>query len=552
MSGEDTHRLAYGPIWDWYALLFPMLAVSPLLYLQCIYLWEKEHLQFFPLAFIAAGWFLHQAWPPGGETSGQRRRVSLVAAFAAYLLCATSLVFNSAWLAHLTLIGLIWTWAAGRLGGLTLLRITAICGLMVVTVPVPFGGDQKLVQSLQSLSTTVSGHLMDAAGILHVKRGNILEISSQPLFVEEACSGVDSQYALMTVAGVMLLVGRTGVLVSLITIVTVPIWAILGNLLRIFSIVIGLEWLDVDLSSGLAHTVLGLFAFAVAAWLHWSSVQFLNFMQWSLFPGSVSADAESSAKSRCDVSAVSARGGDRSMRVPRWMVAGAVFLLLWMPSAAFAVVAHHTKNVPRIDQAIADRFPGENAISMTVGNQSCVAFQNETREIRSIIGQHSRTWSYVGNLGHQLASLDLPFRGWHSLWVCYGNAGWKRTSLVEVSESADGQPLEFPFFEMTFENPEGEFATVHFSLFDENGNPFRDQPKAEDGARLGRLGSTVLSRWLKAPAPRDPLTFQFQLFSQTPDPATPQQIAEFRRMYLQLRQQVYEQSMPVVRELQNL
>ncbi len=90
----------------------------------------------------------------------------------------------------------------------------------------------------------------------------------------------------MAVALVLLLIGRASVLVSVITIVTVPIWAILGNLLRIFSIVIGLDWLGIDLSHGTQHTILGLCAFMLAAWAHWSSVQFLNFVEirWPFLP----------------------------------------------------------------------------------------------------------------------------------------------------------------------------------------------------------------------------------------------------------------------------
>ena len=119
---------------------------------------------------------------------------------------------------------------------------------------------------------------MDLTNIVHVRRGNIIEVPSKPLFVEEACSGVDSQYALMAVAGVLLLLGRAHWWVGLVTILTVPIWAILGNLLRIYLIVIGLEWFGIDLSHGTIHTFLGLGVFVFTAWVHWSSVQFLNYL----------------------------------------------------------------------------------------------------------------------------------------------------------------------------------------------------------------------------------------------------------------------------------
>jgi exosortase/archaeosortase family protein len=83
----------------------------------------------------------------------------------------------------------------------------------------------------------------------------------------------------MAVAGVLLLIGRASLWVSMATIVTVPIWAILGNILRIFAIVLGLEYWNLDLSEGTKHTLLGLVCFSMAAWAHWSSVQFLNFLE---------------------------------------------------------------------------------------------------------------------------------------------------------------------------------------------------------------------------------------------------------------------------------
>ncbi len=535
--------------WDLFSLILPAVAIAPLLFLQCIFLWEKEHLQFFPLAFAAAGWFLYQGWPSPAVTDRGRSWTAFVAAFVAFLLAAAALLLNSPWLSQVTLIALIWAWAMGRLASLTPLRITGICGLMIVTVPVPAGGDQKLVQSLQSLSATASSRLMDVSGIVHLKRGNILEITSKPLFVEEACSGVDSQYALMTVAGVMLLVGRVGLVVSLITIITVPIWAIFGNLLRIYSIVIGLDWFAVDLSTGTAHTLLGLICFAAAAWVHWSSVQFLNFVQWRFFPSSVaSTGIEFSSDPVRREAAIGPIADPAPMLSKGWLAVPAMLLLMF-PVASLAVVQHYDKEVPRLTESIADRFPGESALPASIGTQRRVQFQNESRNIRNILGQHSRIWTYSGELGVQIVSLDLPFRGWHPLWECYINAGWRRLSTEEIRQAGDGSPLTFTFFETTLENDEGDFAVLHFSLFDENGAAFTYDGGFEPTPRGNRLSATVLAAMTRDARPRDPLTFQFQMLSKTEVPATPDQVTHFRNMYLQLRGPVHALSMPVVSEL---
>ena len=44
--------------WTWIALALPLLALAPLLYMQSRVLMLKPHLQFFPIAILAAIYFL--------------------------------------------------------------------------------------------------------------------------------------------------------------------------------------------------------------------------------------------------------------------------------------------------------------------------------------------------------------------------------------------------------------------------------------------------------------------------------------------------------------
>ncbi len=52
--------------------------------------------------------------------------------------------------------------------------------------------------------------------------------------------------------------------VAVASFLMVPVWATMGNLLRLVSIVFLLDWINIDLSQGLPHTILGLFTFAVS------------------------------------------------------------------------------------------------------------------------------------------------------------------------------------------------------------------------------------------------------------------------------------------------
>jgi exosortase/archaeosortase family protein len=374
---------------------------------------------------------------------------------------------------------------------------------------------------------------MDVSQITHVKRGNIIEIASKPLFVEEACSGVDSQYALMAVAGVLLLLGNTKLIVSLITIVTVPIWAILGNLLRIYSIVIGLEFLGVDLSTGTTHTVLGLIVFMIAAWAHWSSVQLLVYLQESfLIRSSIPPRASLDTPiRRTDASAEKLNLGWA------WLILPGCALLL-MPAGGLGLYNHLRTRMPYISQDVADQFPGKGDLPLRFMDQTMVDYRTESRKERNLFGQHSHTWFYQGKLGRQSASLDFVFREFHPLWICYSASGWEEQGIKRITIDDFGKQEQWPYYEILLENKQNEYASVYFGFFDENGNQFDYDHTTLNGEDFQRP-RTFLD--IIKP-PRDlgnPLLFQFQLLTTTNEPLAEEQLTSHRQQFKSLRDRIH-------------
>ena len=535
--------------WDWFCLILPLLAVSPLLYLQATILWSKQHLQFFPLAFLAAAWFIRTEGVPHLTLSMRRTNVALLLSLVGIGCCFGSVALYSSWLAHLALLMLVFAWCLGKFANLSTLRILGICGLMAVTLPPPNNGDKLVVQSLQSLSTTVSSLLMDVTHILHVQSGNVIDIDSKSLFVEEACSGVDSQYALMAVAGTLLLVGRAGLFVSLITIVTVPTWAILGNLLRIYSIVIGIEYVGIDLSAGVLHTVLGLVTFSLAAWAHWSSVQFLNWLSL------VYSDAPDGLRRSAKTRAMTCEGVEAMSRMlPRWSLVLPSILLFVTPvliaTALFSQL--DSMSLPKLTADVATTLPSKNDLPRSQIGGSHVEFSTQERGRNDLMGQHSRAWSFLNEDVKQTLSLDLPFRSWHELSVCYQLTGWTDLGREMIHVAGSGSKMDWPFFEVRLENADGEFAVLHYSHFLKNGDPFvYSQSDARDGYgdRNTRWIVPTILKQLRQLQERDPVTFQFQLLSRTTEPATDAQIAQFRSLFLEAREAIREKSLPAFRKL---
>lgn len=532
--------------WDFFALIIPLVGVSPLLYLQGVFLWSKEHLQFFPLAFAAAIWFFYSEGCGSIPVKKLRGRCAFIGACFSILFCSLALVFYSAWLAHFSLLCIVVFWAIGRLGNLSLLRIVGIWGLMVVTLPPPFGWDHVMVQQLQLLSSSVSSKLMDITNIVHIRSGNVIEIASQKLFVEEACSGVDSQYALMAVAGVLLLVGRTGLIVSLLTIVTVPIWAILGNLLRIYSIAVGLELVGVDLSRGTTHTLLGLVTFSLSAWAHWSSVQFLNWLALFIQKSpEVTLEQQSLDVSDLKNSGVLSRA---------WLVFPTLMLLL-TPVAVIGVIERQFRlEVPIMTKEVAEQFPGERELPRRILNAERVGYYTQERSRTDSIGQHSRIWNYGGAQATHIASLDMPFRGWHPLIECYGLIGWKKINASRIDKGPNGTELPWNYFEYELVDKEGKHGLLQFSLFDRDGKPYHyagnyGQDDYDD--RVARSFLPTLSKLMATLAsPPEPLTFQFQLLTTTNEPVSDEMRARARQMFLMLRDQALLKSVDALSKLE--
>ena len=529
MSNDNPERLGR---WNWIALILPLIALSPLLYMQCRLLMQKPHLQFFPLAIAACVYFLGQS----DESKGYFRSGAwVIGAWILSILSAMlALYLGSPWLAHVVAIMLVGTWALLARPVLSVLRVVGICGLLVVTLPAPLGWDKRLISGLQSFSSFACSRLMDLTNIVHVRRGNIIEVPSKPLFVEEACSGVDSQYALMAVAGVLLLLGRAHWWVGLVTILTVPIWAILGNLLRIYLIVIGLEWFGIDLSHGTTHTFLGLGVFVFTAWVHWSSVQFLNYLhlRWS----SREDGLKTSIKSKGAVEA-------ETIALGRLGLGWAVFpmcLFAFFPESVRAVMEFHaSSDLPSITQEESGAFPGASDLVAPSGSQ-LVGFHTAYRDRNDMLGQHSRIWELASDLGPMTVSLDFPFRGWHPLWECYMNSGWQR----ERSELIESGGVSF--FETVLRNDLGDLAILHFSLFDQEANPYKYEGSVEFRTQGGRWTNTVLNRERPGDRAQEPMTFQFQQIAFTSALPTSEQLGFLRQIFLENRAQIVSQSAKVL------
>ena len=135
--------------------------------------------------------------------------------------------------------------------------------LLFMAKPIPDSLVPKLFWPLQVLAAKISAWVLHVADVPVYLTGNIIEIPGMKLMVEEACSGIRSMMALLTVAFIVMLIvpmSRLGMLfVFLISIAT----AIILNVVRVAATGVLAYFYDKDAASGFFHTFSGMVVFIV-------------------------------------------------------------------------------------------------------------------------------------------------------------------------------------------------------------------------------------------------------------------------------------------------
>jgi len=531
----------------WILAVLALLGLSPLLVLEGRNLWQQEHLQFYPLAWSAAVYFLwaHIGWSQ--QPTRLRRAVAIAAASAGAVVGLGAAWYFSPWLAHLSAI----LWFA-FLAFLQCVRapmgsILAMVGLLAITLPLPFNLDNELILWLQQLSTWATAALMDGLAIPYSRQGTILQLEDKRLFVEEACSGVTSMYSLAAIAlGVSLLQQSSGK-VTLLSLLTIPLWSGLGNFLRLATIVIAWHYFQTDLTHGIWHTILGAATFAIAA-LGWM----LSALLLQIFEAPIPVDRNDLQENQWIAwfnrkpRTLPEGQGDPAGSVFQIALGGIALLAVGLLAAAiptgwltFQTLLNDLR-APRITEQDEKFFPGEEGMPERLKVEAKrVRFQEEKRERTSIFGSYSRTWTYRMDGGHLLtASLDFPFTGWHRLYVCYENTGWEVTGYDLMD--ADPGDQGWPWVEMKLKNKYGQHGRVLFCFLDELGQHYIPQSdevrhRLRDNSIQERARQTLPGLLKEVAKARLPNTYQFQVVLFADQPLSESTVQRMHQGFLEMR-----------------
>ena len=130
--------------------------------------------------------------------------------------------------------------------------------------PVPSQIYAAATGPLQLFVSQVSCFLLKASHVPIICQGNVIEHPEQTFQVVQACSGLRSIMTMLTLGAIVAYFAVTKYWLRVLLLLSgIPI-AILVNIFRVYVLVGLYEWLQLDLTSGTEHTLLGIGVFVLS------------------------------------------------------------------------------------------------------------------------------------------------------------------------------------------------------------------------------------------------------------------------------------------------
>jgi exosortase/archaeosortase family protein len=120
--------------------------------------------------------------------------------------------------------------------------------------------------------------MLDVVGVRHLHQGNVIELPGHRMFVDEACSGVNSLFVLFAATAVFVVAANRPLVWSALLLATSVFWAAVANTVRVTTIASAQSRYDVDLSSGWQHQTLGFTTVGLAMLMLVSTDRILAFL----------------------------------------------------------------------------------------------------------------------------------------------------------------------------------------------------------------------------------------------------------------------------------
>jgi len=502
-----------------------------------VWLWSREHYQFFPLVLCASAtlaWYRLQdvKW---NHTPSLTLRVAGLGT-AAFMMFAVGALFHSNWLGSLA--GILSLWAlVWFYGGFEIAdRLRGPVFLLLLTIPIPLNFDLRLVIWLQKIATAAASSLLDLLHVWHTTSGVAITTVQRSFMVEEACSGIHSLFSCLCAVIFVCVFRKSGLLRIFINAIQAAGWVIAANAIRVFLVIYAFSTWELTLDKGWPHEALGVATYALALVMSLSTDRLFLFLVPASHIPFVDIGATYNASGNVVSQFLSLIGGSMKRinrflnqrrlaeRLSIWVVAGVLVLLF----APFAVIdyarilasARSVSTATNISEA--PNFVGnmseivtDNAVPHKVEQWLLSGTDRVNRTPEDPQGTNSTVFTFAGKGLTASFSVDGYYSEWHDLAYCYTALDWKLKSQQNFKDASTGHDATM----LSLYTDEGQYIVAYFSCFDS-----RMQSVKPGAATLGVIPTvSVLMERLPWSGSSDPGTlkivppvFQLQLMCNSP------------------------------------
>ena len=496
--------------WIDFLFLTAFLAHIPVGVEYCRRMWVVGHYQFFPLLAAAAAWLIYDRLVNQGK-----RQARTTATYGLLTICALALL-----LAVLMYAPFFWIGSLGALlvvyiydrWGWQGLRISAPAWLLLVfVVPMPNGLDLKIINKMQFMASQLASWILDAFGQIHFREGVVLITEKKYFFTEEACSGIRSLFSSLAAISIYGVMRHYPLWRHVFNLLQTVMWVIVGNAIRVASVVILADNVDESFASGTTHEMLGLASFVFIFLCAMSTDRGINAWQASTIDFSLDAlesdVVDGEVKSEPVATIVNQ---DDPQPAFKWALIGVFgIILLFGARLAYAKIAEDRLNYYNEEDLV---MLTENELPESINGWKRTSFSYQEREDTRLLAPESFVWTYTKDGRKVTVSLDSPYYDFHNLNDCYEGFGWNVEFNHVYEDAADLSQLT-NHTELTM-NKTNQFGLVLFTAFDRNGQLVRPNAsginyapsrltiiKRNINLALGNLDQTNDPRMSKQPLP---------------------------------------------------
>jgi exosortase len=573
-SGDRPSKLHSA--WRYVPWLVAGLAMAPFWAVHARNLWRQPQFQIFPLLYVVLGILLYREVQFIGVPTKWRAFLgkSLIFLSAAVFLVAVLLYsphFGQT-AGVLWFLGGLITYA----NNLPVRRIVSFGALLSLTL-IPYSVSLQISQLLQNATAYGSCGVLETIGVPHIREGNLIEVPGRLLFVDEACSGIQSLFAALSVVAMLIVTQRFAFFVTAFSLSSVPVWAVIGNLVRIVTIAFTQTKWRLDLSHGWAHMAIGYANFLIIAFFLFVWIKLLKtlfgvipkpvsgeiqspvielfnrLVRWPASQPAAIVDTRGTIVSQCTpiTTNVDETQHSRGSIVQKFifasnLLAASALLLIGIANLAFMIaVGERFFDATRFEDFqpfVANSLPGKEAFAAVQGAWPIHGSEVIEREMGNTFGNYSHVWRMTSPTRFTCnTSLDFPFFEYHDLSACYRAAGWNvRRQTVQQLKDQHRPAIQSNTLPGTIESEmqKGSDRTYGFLLFaviDEDGMLVDPPERTEFMSQLQihLSGGPIPYIMSKLPAKRrnDLVMLQFQMLCQKSSPFTEEEKQAVRRQF---------------------